>query len=80
MARSILRCLLRDLKAKTRGMCDITVITGRGKGSKGEAVLPQETRSFLASASGPLVTEVPANPGCFLLTEEHLLIWAEGSS
>ena len=77
VARTVMRCLLRDLKYDRRSLCDITVVTGRGKGSEGEAVLPLEVRSFLSSIAGPTPTEVPTNPGRFILKHRALREWIE---
>jgi pentatricopeptide repeat domain-containing protein 1 len=79
-ARSLLRCLLRDLRTSKRKVCDIVVITGRGNRSVGSPVLPQETRSFLTSVEGPIPTDVPGNPGQFVLKKKSILAWAENVS
>eukprot|EP00613_Pedinella_sp_CCMP2098_P060822 CAMPEP_0171986624 /NCGR_PEP_ID=MMETSP0993-20121228/274965_1 /TAXON_ID=483369 /ORGANISM="non described non described, Strain CCMP2098" /LENGTH=289 /DNA_ID=CAMNT_0012639535 /DNA_START=27 /DNA_END=896 /DNA_ORIENTATION=+ len=78
VARTLLRLVLLDLKSVSYPSRDIVIITGQGKGS-GErgAVLPDQVRSFLIECSGPQITEVPTNPGRFLLVREDILTWAE---
>jgi hypothetical protein len=81
MARVIMAALLRDLSSNKQGIYEVTVVTGRGDRSKdGEAVLPNEVRSFLASVAGPTVTEVPGNPGRFILTRESIMEWLRNPS
>jgi pentatricopeptide repeat protein len=79
VARSVIGRLLGDLSAGKRGVCNITVITGRGNRSEGEAVLPQEMRDYLSSMSGPTPCEVPGNPGCFVLTKKSIQMWIQRS-
>jgi pentatricopeptide repeat protein len=79
VARSVIGCLLRDLNAGKRGVCNITVITGRGNRSDGEAVLLNVMRAFLSSISGPAPCEVPRNPGRFVLTKSSIQMWIQRS-
>ena len=77
VAQTILRLTLEELNSGARTPCDITVITGRGNRSgEGGAVLPDQVRSFLIEYGGPEITEVPRNPGCFLLTRDSVIKWA----
>ena len=75
VARTVVRCLLRDLSSGKREACEITVVTGRGKHSVTSAVLPMEIRSFLISISGPNILEVPENQGRFVITKESIEKW-----
>jgi pentatricopeptide repeat protein len=75
VARAVIGCLLRDLSASRRVVCDITIVTGQGNRSEGEAVLPQEARYFLNSFSGPTPCEVPGSPGHFVLTKSSIQRW-----
>jgi pentatricopeptide repeat domain-containing protein 1 len=78
VAQTIMRLFLSELKSGNRSPIEVVIITGRGIGSgeKG-AVLPQEVRSFLIENDGPKSTEVPRNPGCFVLTKESILKWLD---
>eukprot|EP00613_Pedinella_sp_CCMP2098_P001087 CAMPEP_0171640052 /NCGR_PEP_ID=MMETSP0990-20121206/30153_1 /TAXON_ID=483369 /ORGANISM="non described non described, Strain CCMP2098" /LENGTH=102 /DNA_ID=CAMNT_0012214055 /DNA_START=413 /DNA_END=718 /DNA_ORIENTATION=- len=76
VAQTILRLTLEELDSGARTSCDIIVITGRGNRSgEGGAVLPDEVRSFLIEYGGPEITEIPQNPGCFLLTLDSIVKW-----
>lgn len=77
VARTVMRCLLQDLCRGERSSQSLAVITGRGKHSSGNAVLPSEVRLFLLEVSGPETTDVPDNPGCFLLTASAISKWRE---
>ena len=67
--------VLESLKDGTRQCVDIAVVTGRGNGSEGDAVLPTAVRQFLACISAPPVTDVPFNPGRFILSKRDIQLW-----
>jgi pentatricopeptide repeat protein len=71
VARIALAVFLNELRSGVRTPCDVTVITGRGNNSIGDAVLPSEMRSFFAEKFID-ITEIPSNPGAFLLKKETL--------
>ena len=78
VAQTALSCFLRDLNGvdmAAQKQCDVVVITGRGNRSEGEAVLPNAMRAFFVDTRGPRITEVPENPGCFILRREALVDW-----
>jgi pentatricopeptide repeat protein len=78
VAQTIMRLFLSELKSGSRPPIDMIIVTGRGIGSgeKG-AVLPQEVRSFLIENGGPALTEVPRNPGRFVLTQVSIINWLD---
>ena len=78
VAQTALSCFLRDLNGDdmaAQKQRDVVVVTGRGNRSEGEAVLPSAMRAFLVDTRGPGVTEVPENPGRFILRREALVEW-----
>ena len=78
VAQTALSCFLRDLNSvdmAAQKQRDVIVVTGRGNRSEGEAVLPSAMRAFLVDTRGPRVTEVPENPGRFILHREALVEW-----
>jgi pentatricopeptide repeat protein len=79
VAQAVMSCLLRDLSAGKREVCNILVITGRGNRSNGEATLPKKVRSYFTSAVGPAISEVPGNPGCFQLKKRDISNWIMSS-
>ena len=79
VARTIMRCLLQDLRSGVRlSGRSLTVVTGRGNNSDGgKAVLPSEIREFLVECKGPAFTDVLKNPGRFVLRKESLRSWVD---
>jgi hypothetical protein len=71
-----MRLILSELKSGARDPCIMTVVTGRGNrsGDKG-AVLPLQIREFLNENGGLDITEVPGNPGCFVISRGSILKW-----
>ena len=80
VSRSVIGGLLKDFRAGRIGCQDVIIVTGRGKHSEsGKAVIPDDIRSFLLQVDGPTVTEVPRNPGRFILSARHLQDWIAGA-
>ena len=78
VAQTALSCFLRDLNGDdmaAQTQRDVIVVTGRGNRSEGEAMLPSAMRAFLVDTRGPRVTEVPENPGRFILRRDELVEW-----
>ena len=73
---------MHQFSAGTRAVVDLKVITGQGhgSGSRGEGpVLIRSTRAFLTEQFDPplAITEVPSNPGRFVLQATTIRHWAE---
>jgi pentatricopeptide repeat protein len=68
-----------DIKRHERSAVrDITIVTGKGIGSGPDGpVLVSGVPQFLRDCSGPEITLVEANEGCFVITKGALQVWGE---
>uniref|UniRef100_A0A7S2BL41 Smr domain-containing protein n=1 Tax=Octactis speculum TaxID=3111310 RepID=A0A7S2BL41_9STRA len=75
VARVIIRKFLDDIRSRGHKPKNVIVVTGKGTRSAGAPVLQQSVHSFLVEIDGPVITEVPSNPGCFILTKKSIADW-----
>ena len=91
VARGILRKVIREFDEGVICPTELHVITGQGNSRKNAnylpeanrhesrwkqgAVLPTATRSLIKEIGGPEITEIPRNPGCFIITKAALEKW-----
>ena len=72
--------VLHDYADGKRTITDLTVVTGQGHGSGSAGpVLPMALRAFLSEGIDPPIeiTEVPKNPGIFVVTAAAIRDWVE---
>ena len=79
VSRALLLNVLYEYMDGERTITDLTVITGQGHGSTAGPVLPAATRAFLTEGIDPPIeiTEVPKNPGIFVVTAAAIRDWVE---
>jgi len=80
VTKALLLNVLYEYAEGERTISDLTVITGQGHGSGSEGpVLPAATRTFLTEGIDPPleITDVPSNPGIFVVTEAAIRNWVE---
>jgi DNA-nicking Smr family endonuclease len=74
VARTVLRCVLEDIRTGATAPRFITLITGRGNKSKDGPVLATVVPKFL-SANNLVFSAIAGNDGCLLLPKVGLDTW-----
>ena len=83
VARALLDHTIQEhVEGKWSSIKDIVVITGQGRGSVGEAVLPAATRQFLTKELDPPleIVEDSENPGRFTITGDSICAYCAAAT
>ena len=76
-SNAILDLTMSEFSDGERPIADLSVITGQGHGSADGPVLVESTRAFLREQFELEITEVPSNPGMFVVKAAAIQAWVD---